>query len=266
MPYGFENMQSSRDRLPLDRTEALDTAVPGERDLGVFFMWAPTAKTRALQKDRGRGPEGIGDYGIVAIGVYNGQGLNRPEANDFLHTVARVTWPIEAGSQIVEPGVQGYIGEYKVTADQRSADVKGTTGFAYDEARVAGSLVLYPKPFGVQAEYNFGHGPEYSAATDSIETMDLSGGYVTLSYRLKVGEHVIFPFARGQVYDGARKTDLDARAYEITDYEFGVEWQPIKYFELTVEYYIGDHEYSNTLIEDDHQTGNLLRVQAQVSF
>ena len=37
VPYGFENMQSSQNRLPLDRADALNSAVSNERDLGLFF-------------------------------------------------------------------------------------------------------------------------------------------------------------------------------------------------------------------------------------
>jgi hypothetical protein len=40
-------MQSSQNRLPLDRNDALNSAVSNERDLGVFFYWAPQ-KTRKL--------------------------------------------------------------------------------------------------------------------------------------------------------------------------------------------------------------------------
>ena len=41
VPFGFENMQSSQNRLPLDRNDGLNSAVSNERDLGVFFYWAP---------------------------------------------------------------------------------------------------------------------------------------------------------------------------------------------------------------------------------
>lgn len=39
VPYGFENMQSSQNRLSLDRGDAMNSAVVGERDLGVFAYW-----------------------------------------------------------------------------------------------------------------------------------------------------------------------------------------------------------------------------------
>lgn len=38
VPFGFENMQSSQNRLPLDRADALNSAVSNERDLGCFLL------------------------------------------------------------------------------------------------------------------------------------------------------------------------------------------------------------------------------------
>jgi hypothetical protein len=43
--------------------------------------------------------------------------------------------------------------------------------------RVA-AFVLYPKPFGVQAEY-IGKGPRYNKLTNSVDVSNLEGGYVT---------------------------------------------------------------------------------------
>jgi phosphate-selective porin len=37
VPFGFENMQSSQNRLPLDRNDALNSAVTNERDLGLLL-------------------------------------------------------------------------------------------------------------------------------------------------------------------------------------------------------------------------------------
>ena len=38
VPFGFENLQSSQNRLPLDRNDALNSALSNERDLGVFSI------------------------------------------------------------------------------------------------------------------------------------------------------------------------------------------------------------------------------------
>jgi hypothetical protein len=41
VPYGFSNLQSSQNRYALERPDALNSAVEGERDLGAYFIWAP---------------------------------------------------------------------------------------------------------------------------------------------------------------------------------------------------------------------------------
>src|SRR5688572_24047796 len=41
IPFGFENLQSSQNRLPLDRNDALNSALSNERDLAAIFYWAP---------------------------------------------------------------------------------------------------------------------------------------------------------------------------------------------------------------------------------
>ena len=48
VPFGFENMQSSQNRIPLDRNDALNSALANERDLGVFFYWAPKEKRKMM--------------------------------------------------------------------------------------------------------------------------------------------------------------------------------------------------------------------------
>ncbi|MGI8600102.1 MAG: porin, partial [Chitinophagaceae bacterium] len=99
IPYGFENMQSSQNRLPLDRNDGLNSAIANERDLGGFFYWAP-AKTRKLFSSLvSEGLKGSGDYGVFGFGVYNGQTANRPEQNNNLHIVSRITYPISIGNQ-----------------------------------------------------------------------------------------------------------------------------------------------------------------------
>ena len=120
--------------------------------------------------------------------------------------------------------------------------------------------------FGLLAEYNVGQGPEFNTATDSVETRDLSGGFVTATYRLKVKNHVLFPFARYQVYEGGKKHELDARSYTVNDFEIGVEWQPAKNFELVCEYYFGDRRFEDYAKQKNEQKGELLRIQAQFNF
>jgi hypothetical protein len=253
VPFGFENMQSSQNRLPLDRNDALNSAVSNKRKL-----------LSSLVRD---GLKGSGDYGVFALGAFNGQTANKPELNDEPHIVARLSYPFElSNGQIIEPGIQGYTGKYVMGSDQLSKDVKVLADRNYTDQRAAISFVLYPKPFGIQAEYNFGRGPQFNPATDSIEVKKLSGGYVTLSYLIEKNNHTIIPFARLQRYEGGKKHELDARSYDVSEVEIGVEWQPFRSFELVAMYTISSRRFEDYAKQNNLQEGRLLRLQAQVNF
>lgn len=266
VPFGFENMQSSQNRLTLDRNDALNSAFANERDLAAFFYWAPEKIRKRFSYLVNEGFKGSGDYGVLGFGVFNGQTANRPEQNNNLHIVGRLSYPIEVGKQIIEPSIQAYKGKYVVTNDQLSPGVKVKPGNNYDDERIAASLILYPRPFGVQAEYNIGRGPEFNNVTDSIETKKLKGGYATLNYMIKAKKHLIYPFVKLQYYSGGKKHETDARSYGVREYEVGLEWQPIKNFELVAQYTISKRRFEDFKNQNNTQKGNLLRLQAQVNF
>jgi hypothetical protein len=264
VPYGFENMQSSQNRLPLDRADALNSAVSNERDLGVFFYWAPASKRKLFSSLVSSGLKGSGDYGVFGVGIYNGQTANRPELNANKHIVTRISYPFEIKQQIAEAGIQAYTG--KVTLVSTSSGVNYATDKLYDDKRVAGTVVLYPKPFGILAEYTIGRGPQFDKTLDSITTQRLHGGYVTASYMLNFKNNVLIPFVRYQVYQGGKKHELDARSYNVEDLEIGVEWQMSRYFELVMMYTMSSRRFEDYANQDNYQRGNLLRIQAQVNF
>jgi hypothetical protein len=267
VPFGFENMQSSQNRMPLDRNDALNSALSNERDLGVFFYYAPEKTRKLFASLVADGLKGTGDYGIFAFGAYNGQTANRPEQNNTLHTVARISLPIQTKKgQIIELGVQGYTGKYVMPTDLRSTGVKGTTDFSYLDERAAASFTLYPKPFGIMAEYNIGTGPEYNKVTKTIENKKLKGGYITASYQIKSPNQLFIPFVRLQKYEGGKKHELDARSYRVSESEIGLEWQPNKSFELVGMYTISSRRSEDLRTPENLQKGNLLRLQAQLNF
>lgn len=264
VPYGFENMQSSQNRLPLDRHDALNSAVANERDLGVFFYWAPKKTRKLFSSLVSDGLKGSGDYGVFAFGAYNGQTANLAERNDEPHIVSRLSYPFQIGNQIIEAGVQAYTGKFVLVST--SAGVKANDNKEYLDQRAAASFILYPKPFGIQAEYNIGKGPEFNKYTDSIEVQDLQGGYVTFSYLFKKGKQTFIPFSRIQYYEGGKKHELDARSYKVNELEFGIEWQASKNFELVAMYTISSRRYEDYIKQDNFQKGQLLRLQAQINF
>lgn len=264
VPYGFENMQSSQNRLPLDRADAMNSAVSNERDLGVFFYWAPTKIRKCYSSLVNDGLKGSGDYGVFGLGVYNGQTANKPELNVNRHLVARLTYPFEVKNQIFEPGIQAYKGQY--TLASLSSGVKTNITKTYADERIGATFVLYPKPFGILAEYNVGNGPEFDKLADSITTQRLQGGFITASYLIKLKEQTLIPFVRYQKYDGGKKHELDARSYEVEELEIGTEWQLNKNFELVVMYTMSSRRFEDFEKQDNYQRGNLLRIQAQVNF
>jgi hypothetical protein len=266
VPFGFENMQSSQNRLPLDRNDGLNSAVANERDMGAFFYWAPESKRKLFSSLIKDGLKGSGDYGIFAFGLYNGQTANKPEQNDEPHIVTRLTWPVEIGSQIVEGAIQAYTGKYVVTTDQLNSSTKTTKDRNYADRRVAATFVLYPKPFGILAEYNLGEGPEFNKNTDSIEVQRLSGGFITLTYMLKYKNQIFLPFTRFQHFDGGKKFETDARSYNVNELEVGVEWQPSPSFELVTMYTFSKRRFEDYKLQNNLQQGSLLRLQAQINF
>lgn len=268
VPFGFENMQSSQNRIPLDRNDALNSAVSNERDIGIFFYWAPQKIRERFSMLVNSGLKGSGDYGVVGFGSYNGQTANRNEGNSEPHIVGRISYPFKIKNQFIEPGIQAFAGKSVVAST--SAATQGVTGindrFEYSDNRVAGSLIVYPQPFGLTAEYNVGTGPEYNPATNRIEQQKLKGGYVQASYFIKMKEQIIIPFVRYQYYDGGKKHELDARSYNVQESEIGFEWQPIKNFEVVMMYTTSKRRFEDAVLRTNVQEGSLIRLQLQANF
>ena len=265
IPYGFENLQSSQNRLALDRADPLNSAVSNERDLGVFFYWVPEEIRKRLSALVSSGLKGSGDYGVFGLGAYNGQTANRPEANASPHLVARLAYPHKTDSgQFIEAGIQGYMGRFIIPSTSRTAGVGGD--FEFHDRRAAASFVVYPQPFGFQAEYNFGVGPEFDAVTRSIQPKHLKGGYVQMMYLRRLGGQVLTPFVRAQHYEGGKKHETDARRYLVRQIEGGVEWQASKSLELTALYSHEDRAYEDMATRGNRQQGGRVRLQLQINY
>lgn len=263
VPFGFENLQSSQNRIPLDRNDGLNSAVANERDIGLMLYYAPKKIRERFRYLVSSGLKGSGDYGVFALGLYNGQTANQPEKNNSLHVVTRATYPFELPSgQIIEGSLQGYTGKFVIErstltdSDQRE----------FKEYRYGPSFILYPQPFGLQAEFNWGRGPEFNPETMDVEDKPIRGGYVLGSYYIEHGKNTFIPFTRYHFYSGGKKHEFDATKHRVKELEVGVEWQPNKNFELVAMYTISDRTFENSLNPQNRQKGNLLRLQAQINF
>ncbi len=229
VPFGWVNMQSSQNRGPLERPDALNSAVEGERDLGAAVMWASATARQRFRDLTAQGLKGSGDYGVAAFGVYSGQGLNRPDQNADVHAVARLAYPFKtAGGQFFELGAQAYAGNFVATTQPitsggvtftPSQPANGTV-----DRRVAVTAVVYPQPIGFETEWTIGEGPQLSDDLRSIRARTLKGGYFQANYRLRHATGTWFPFTRWNYYDGARKFGRNAPRDEVNELDFGVEF------------------------------------------
>ena len=263
VPFGFENLQSSQNRLPLDRNDGLNSAVLNERDLGVFFYYAPSEIRKRFSYLVSSGLKGSGDYGVFGLGLYNGQTANLPERNKNFHIVSRASYPWELPSgQFIEASFQAYTGKFVINRNPQT-DFDQTE---FEEFRYGPTIVVYPQPFGIQAEFNWGRGPEYDPVTNDVVDAPLRGGYVLANYFIQKGKDIFIPFSRYHYYKGGKKFELDATRHRVNELEIGVEWQPNKNFELVAMYTISDRTFENSLNPNNRQQGSLLRLQAQVNF
>ena len=305
VPYGFENMQSSSNRLALDRVDALNSAVRDERDLGAFYYYTPKATQELFEEINKAGLKHSGNYGMFALGAYNGQGANRAEANDNYHVVSRFTYPWKTESgQIYEAGIQAYKGQYISTTGNYSrrvgnslssktpdlgAGIVKSNRNGIDDERVGISFMMYPQPFGIQAEWNWGHTPGLDptkGANGVIEKQNLNGGYIQAMYKFDNVKFfdtngTVIPFVKYQYFDGYNKAELNSPKNEVNDWELGVEWQIAPEVEIAAVYHrmnrtnlvtgnrtISNDKGSNLPAREDYEnfSADALRIQVQYNF
>jgi len=262
VPFGFENLQSSQQRLGLDRADGLNTAAPNERDIGFFLYYTPTETKKLFRYLLDKGLKGSGDYGMLGIGVYNGQSLNVSEANDNKHVVVHATYPFELPyGQIVQVGADAYSGIVNVTTAPGTGVTVPAGNVNIRDERIAAHFVLYPQPFGFQAEWNWGRGPELNATRTAVQETSLQGGYVQAMYKW---DNAI-PYIRWQQYDGGRKNVTNSPSNTVEETELGVEYQFNKALELTVAYAFTKRT-DNVTAPYPTRTGEVLRFQLQWNY
>ncbi len=249
IPFGFENMQSSQNRLALDRNDALNTGTPNERDLGVLLYYTPTSVRERFRRLIDSGLKGSGDYGMLGIGVYNGQGINVRDRNKDKHIVFHAAYPFEfPNGQIVEVGMDAYRGQFSVSTtpvvpnlDVANGQVfapRVTNGGNYLDERLAWHVTLFPQPFGFQAEYMIGRGPELNTDRTEVVLGNVHGGYIQAFYHYQCDTYCqsIYPFFRVQEYFGGRKSEANSPRNSVREWELGLEYQFNKAIEFTVSY------------------------------
>ena len=185
VPFGFEVPQSSGAMLPLERNWVTRREIPDEKDTGLVYYYT-TPEDRALFAQGKASAYAPGDFGNIAIGFFNGQGMGpeSQEVNSDKHLSLRLTKPFELKSSgaYAEVGASYFGGDYysKGAKAQFTDNLLGIHGY------------IAPKPFGVQAEYFNG----------KTEGHDLSGWYGMGLWQATPEGTV---FARYDTVDGWRK-------------------------------------------------------------
>jgi hypothetical protein len=279
VPYGFTNLQSSQNRYALERPDALNSAVEGERDLGAYFIWAPYEIRNRFKDLVKSGLRGSGDYGVLSVGVFNGQGINNADQNGDMHYIAHAAWPFEfSNGQILEVGASYYSGRYVPTAAATftpgGAAVTPTVvgGGGVKDTRMAINAILYPQPFGLEAEWTWGEGPQLSNDMRTISSASLNGGFVQAVYRhVFPNQAELIPFVRWQHFDGARKFAANAPKTNVDEVAIGFEYIPYPELELTLMYSQGTRTNTTdnpTVAGPRYRDVNYsyLGIQAQINF
>jgi hypothetical protein len=235
---------------------------------------------------------------MLGIGVYNGQAIDRQDENKNKHVIFHSAFPYEfSNGQIVQVGMDAYTGQVVVSTSPvvptnptpsqglPVSPLVANNGNYLDE-RVAWHLVVFPQPFGFQAEYMIGRGPQLNQDRTAVELGSLRGGYVQLFYNYQCDTYCqsIFPYVRWQEYFGAQKLQSNAPQQSVREAELGLEYQFNRAIELTVAYSWTQRTSSNSSFNPaactdplaqnvsclqtpyQLQTGNLIRFQLQWSF
>ena len=292
IPYGWENLQSSQNRLTLDRADAINSAVPSERDLGLFAYWTPTHVQKLWKTLSKQGRKTSGDYGMLGVGVYNGAMINKAETNDNMYIAAHSTYPMDLGflgsfltGQVLEVGADAMGGQFTpttgtytpydaklnsrgrpITGVSVAPTVKGDGNGNVSEGRVAVHAVLFPQPFGLQAEWNWGYSGALDTQTNIIDRKGLNGGYVQAMYKIDNvfnTEGTVIPYVKWQTYNGAWKAATNSPNVTDQELEAGVEYQVMKALELTLAY---SHMDRTNTANMGQARGDLMRMQLQVNY
>jgi phosphate-selective porin len=228
-----------------------------------------------------------------------GQGANQNDLNDNWHNVARFTYPWKTASgQIFEAGIQGYRGKYVRSAGSylltgntsgywnnttgavsKTATVDNDDRNGFKDERVAVSFRMYPQPWGLEGEWNWGTSPGLDMAENKVKNKSLHGGYIQGSYFAKdvtlfnTNIGTVIPFVKWQYFDGYNKAETNAPQNKVNDWEIGAEWQIAPEVELVAEYHIMKRTNMTTSggfnnLEGSYRTfdGQALRLQLQYNF
>lgn len=90
--------------------------------------------------------KGSGDYGVFALGVFNGQTANKLELNNRPHVVSRLSFTLSnLKNKFLEASIQAYKGKWIMPKDWIYIRCKICESLSYNDEQIAASFVMYPQ-------------------------------------------------------------------------------------------------------------------------
>jgi hypothetical protein len=243
IPFGFETPQPSSVQLPLERNYVTATMFPGERDTGLVFFFTDPDDHKLFDASR-KTAFGVGDYGNLAIGFFNGQGRNQAEVNSNKHFVVRAAKPLSLGraGRYAEVGASYWHGDYFSKWDSNSQN--------FDDELLGFHLFIEPKPLGLQGEYY----------TGDTEGHSIDGWYAMGILRTSSEGTV---FIRHDEHQGRRKGKGPDYVFDRSRTAVGYAHQIDDRNRLTIEYDFEDVDAANNKPAYDN---DLFGVQWMVTY
>lgn len=257
IPCSFEMWQSSSRRIAIDRSDATASCQWDNRDLALSLQWTP----KFAQHRWKRMVDylfGAGDWGMINLSVYNGQGGSAKERNSDKHVAFRFAYPFELpGGRLLEVGMNAYTGKFSVkmgTPDLQSTklfSVNSTSSLGredFRDQRVNFYMYYPPQPWGLLAEFVTGRGPE-RGSNGVVENRSLQGGYVQAQYMWKYSDTGLANFyLRWQGYRGGLKWATGAPDVTSKELGWGVAWLFDPQWELTFEMAITERKNFESMV------------------
>ncbi len=278
---GFDTLRTSSQRQELDRHESIQTSAPGERDMGVALFYT-TPESKARYQTLTQYHNGPGDYGNIAVQMYNGQGRNKVDYNKNKHFAGKVSYPFELpNGRLIDVGAHAYTGLWDATSvtsmtsgATRCSHSISTDGYCtIRDSRLSAYLWTPPQPWGIMAEGVVGRGPE-RGADGLLREASLYGGYIQGNYTWRYSDTgLLTPYARYGEYYGGSKNSTSGANYDTKNVNAGLVWEPDTHWRFVAEYLFkhGTNAASSTADESALTFGQsqqvfnmqMLRIQAQ---